>query len=164
MPSAVLRAITVTAVTAAITVTASLVFAATPPPAKAWKSSLTAPTTATAATVHISKSSSAQIKISTFVVTFKMKLKGVLDNADLPVNSMNNTIEFVFLVNGATKTKGFTFDLVDGKGEIKTPVALSDAGTWGTMLAAGATIEMRQVRIIQVGTGEIFGVDGFTTK
>jgi len=161
MPSVVLRAISVAAV---ITVTASRVFAATPPPAKTWKSSLTAPTTESAATVHISKSSSAQIKISTGIVTFKMKLKGVLDNADMPVNSMNNTIEFVFLVNGATRTKGFDFSLVDGKGVIKTPVALSDAATWGTMLAAGATIEMRQVRVIQVGTGEVFGVDGFTTK
>jgi hypothetical protein len=159
-PSAVFSAVSL-AVT--LTVSVSLASAATPPPAKSWKSSLTAPTTATAATVHISKSSSAQVKVSTGLVTFKLKVK-VLDGADLPVNSTGNTATFTFLVGGMTKNKDFGFDIVDGKGVFKIPVSLTDAATWGTMLAVGATIEMRQVRLYETGTGELFGVDGFTTK
>ena len=158
-PRAVFRTVSLAA---CITVAAALA-SATPPPAKSWKSSLTAPTTATAATVHISKSSSVQVKVSTGAVTFKLKVKA-LDSADMPVNSAGNTATFTFLVAGMTKNKDFSFDFVDGKAAFKNPVSLGDAGTWGTMLAPGATIELRQVRLYEVGTGELFGVSGITTK
>jgi hypothetical protein len=152
-------------VTAAVIAVASIASAV--PPAKGWKSSITDPTVATAATVHITKSSSAQIKVGSGVVTFVVKLNGVLDTFNMPVTSVGNTVEFVFLVNGVTKTKGFTFDLFAGKTDnslTKFPVSLADAGTWGSVLTPGEPIEVRQVRVIETGTGEVFGVDGFTTK
>jgi hypothetical protein len=158
--SAVFRAVFVAV---AITVAASLVSAATPPPAKGWKTSITAPTTATAATVHISKASKAQIKVGSGIVTFSVKVKA-LDTADMPVNTTGNTATFTFLVNGMTRNKDFPLDFVNGKGSFKNPVTLGDAATWGTMLAAGATIELRQVRLYEVSTGELFGVSGITTK
>ena len=151
------------------TVAAVLVasFAFAQPPAKGWKSSITDPTSPTGALTHITKSSSAQIKVGSGSVTFILKLNGVLDGFDTPVMSTNNTVEFVFLVNGGTHTKGFSFDLAAGKTDnslTKFPVSLSDAGTWGSVLSPGEPIEVRQVRVIETGTGALFGVDGFTTK
>jgi hypothetical protein len=137
------------------------------PPAKGWKSSITDPTLPTGAVTRITKSSSAEIKVGSASVTFVLKLNGVLDSADAPVSSTNNTVTFVFLVNGATHNKDFFFDLTAGKtnnSQTKFPVSLSDAGTWGSSLSAGEPIEVRQVRVNEVGTGNIFGVDGLTTK
>jgi hypothetical protein len=158
-----LRLVSVSVVAAATVAS----FAWAQPPAKGWKSSITDPTTATGAVTHITKSSSAQIKVGSGAVTFVLKLNGVHDAMDMPVDSAGNTVEFVFLVNGMTRTKGFGFDLFGGKTDnslTKFPVSLSDAGTWGAMLSPGEPIEVRQVRVIEVGTGNIFGVDGFTTK
>lgn len=160
------RVVSATALVAALTLI-SLGSANAQPPAKGWKSSITDPTAPTAATVHITKSSSAQVKVSANTVTFILKLKGVLDATDMPVTSTGNTVEFVMLVNGSTHTKGFSFALAGGKTDnslTKFAVTLSDAGTWGSVLSPGDPIEIRQVRVIEQGTGEIFGVDGITTK
>ncbi len=160
------RVFATTAMVATLTLV-SLGSAIAAPPAKGWKSSITDPTSPTAATVHITKSSSAQVKVASGSVTFVLKLGGVLDATDVPVTSTGNTVEFVMLVNGSTHTKGFNFDLSGGKTDnslTKFPVSLSDAGTWGSVLAPGDPIEIRQVRVIEQGSGEIFGVDGITTK
>ena len=92
-----LRFVSASVAAAAIAV-ASIAWAV--PPAKGWKSSITDPTVATAATVHITKSSSAQIKVGSGVVTFVVKLNGVQDVFNMPVTTVGNTVEFVFLVNG----------------------------------------------------------------
>jgi len=160
------RSILVASVLAAAIALGSSAFAQ--PPAKGWKSSITDPTTPTPATVKITKSSSAQVKVASGNVTFVLKLGGVVDKiTELPVTTTGNTVEFVFLVNGATHTKGFPFDLTAGKTNnslTKFSVSLADSGTWGSVLSAGEPIEMRQVRVIEFSTGDIFGVDGFTTK
>jgi hypothetical protein len=142
-------------------------FAFAQPPAKGWKSSITDPTLPTGAVTHITKSSTAEIKVGPGAVTFILKLNGVVDSLAQPVASVSNTVEFVFLVNGGTHTKGFPFDLANGKTNnslAKFSVPLSDSGTWGSVLSPGEPIEVRKVSVTEVGTGNVFGVDGITTK
>ncbi len=140
------------------------------PPAKGYKSSITSPTTATGATIKVNGSSKVQVKIGTGVVTFILKLKNVVsdDVMESPITLAGNTFEVVCIVNGVSKTLGFTFDLTAGNTDstmTKYPVSLNDSGKWGSVLSPGTPIEIRQVRVIQGGgNGNVFGVAGLTTR
>jgi len=138
------------------------------PPATKYQSTLTDPTAATGATIKITKASKLQIKAGSGNVTFALKLNGVVATVGgAPDTSNNNTLEVQVLVNGATHSKDFLFNTINGKIDPTTSkfiVSNGDAGTWGSALAAGTPIEIRRVRVIQQTTGEDFGVDGITTK
>ena len=137
-------------------------------PAKGYSSSLTDPTSATPATIQITKASKVQIKPGVGVVNFTLKLNGVVDKVTGdPDSSNNNTLSVQFLVGGVTHNKDFFFNIIAGKVDSATkkfPVSNGDMATWGSVLAAGTPIEIRRVRVIQNATGEDFGVGGITTK
>ena len=138
------------------------------PAAKGWSSSLTDPTSTTAATIQITRSGKVSIKPGKGAVNFSLKLSGVADKVTgNPDSSNGNTLSVQFLVAGVTHNKDFTFNIIAGKVDPTTrkfPVANSDMATWGSALATGTPIEIRRVRVIQNATGEDFGVDGITTR
>src|SRR5690349_14237102 len=86
------------------------------PPATKYQSTLTDPTAATGATIQIVKASKVQIKAGSQNVTFALKLNGVVAKVGgAPDSSNNNTLEVQFLVGGATHSKDFLFNTVNGK-------------------------------------------------
>jgi len=138
------------------------------PPATKYQSTITDPTTATAATIKIIKSSKIEIKAGSGNVTFALRLNGVVAKVGgAPDSSSGNTLEVQLVVNGVTHSKDFTFNTINGKIDPTTSkfiVSNGDTATWGSALAAGTPIEIRRVRVIENATGEDFGVDGLTTK
>jgi len=136
------------------------------PPATKYQSTLTDPTAATGATIHITKASKVQIKVSSGAVTFSLKLNGVdVITGGAPDTSSMNTFEIQILVNGATHSQDFPFNIINGKIDPTTSkFQVSNALIPGGPLAAGTPIEIRRVRLIQFSTGEDFAVDGITTK
>ena len=138
------------------------------PPAREYKTALTAPTSGGSTTIKITKASRAGVKIGTGAVTFYLKLSGVVDaTTGDPITLSGNTFEVQVLVNGMTRTADFPFDIVAGKtspSNVKVPVALGDTATWGSVLAVGQPVEVRRVRVIEAGTGDDFGVAGITAK
>jgi len=137
------------------------------PPAREYKTALTTPTSGASTTAIITKASRAGVKVGTGAVTFYLKLSGVVDAGASPVTSTGNTFEVQVIVNGMTRTKDIAFDLAGGKtvpSTVKVPVALTDVATWGGVIAVGQPIEVRRVRVIEVGSGMDFGVAGITAK
>jgi hypothetical protein len=138
------------------------------PPAREYKTALTTPTSGASTTIKISKASRAGAKIGTGVVTFYLKLSGVVDSTTGdPITLAGNTFEVQVLVNGMTRTADFSFDMAGGKtvpSNLKVPVALGDTAVWGSVLAVGQPVEVRRVRVIEAGTGMDFGVAGITVK
>lgn len=138
------------------------------PAAREWKSALTAPTSGASTTIRMSRSSRAGVKVGTGAVTFYVKVAGIVDVVtSAPVTLAGNTFEVQVLVNGMTRTAAFSINIVNGKTSpttVKFPVALTDTAIWGSVVAPGQPIEVRRVRLIEVGTGDDFAVAGVTAR
>ena len=148
---------------------------AAPPPAPAatkFQTTLTNNTDPTnTSTVHISKASKMQIKVSAGNVCFNLKLKGVVDNATGdPVNLSgpgNSSWQVDFNVGGGNRSIMRNFDLVNGNitsSTAKPCIATSDTAAWGSALSPGTPIEIKRVRLTYDGDGDPFAVAGLTTK
>ncbi|MEB2283295.1 MAG: hypothetical protein OZ922_01305 [Myxococcales bacterium] len=132
------------------------------PAAKQYQSSLTTPPNG-AATIKITKPSKVIIKVATGSISFQLKVGGITDTMDQPVNLAGNTFQVDFIRPGGNfVTQQFTFDISDGKANAKFPLALS-AFPLGAA-NPGETIDLRAVRLVQSGTGFTFGVAGLTLK
>jgi len=142
------------------------------PPTGGIKMSLTKPTASTGTDWTLTKSSQVQMKTSSNTVTFQIKIAGVIDTASTTlVTQANNTARFFMRVKGVNRTAEFTFGLTAGKTNnslTKFNVSLNDTATWGSTLVPGDTIELRNVAMVQGGSGpgagNDFAVAGVTAK
>lgn len=132
------------------------------PKAGQFQTTITSPTAATGATVEITKPSKLIAKVSPGNVTFQLKVSGVTDAMDQLVNITNNTLQVDLIINNALVTQMFFFDLVNGKVSQKFTVANSSFPGGG--VAAGQTLEVRALRLIQGGNFNAFGVGGLTAR
>ena len=150
---------------AVLAAVATITFASTSfaaPAAKQYQSSLTTPPNGVA-TIKITKPSKVIIKVGTGSVTFQLKIGGITDNADAPVTLAGNLLQVDFIrPNGVPVTQQFVFDILDGKVNVKLPLALS--GFPLGSVNAGDTIDIRAVRLVQNMTFSTFGVSGLTLK
>lgn len=124
------------------------------PPATGWKSSLTEPEGAGSDWV-ITKSSQAQVKVSSGNVTFQLKLNGVVDGSNMPVTEAGNTFEIQLRYGGLNHTlSDFTFDLNGGKTDnSQTKFTLANGALPGGGVGPDDSIEVLKVRCLQGGTG-----------
>lgn len=152
---------TVLAAVAALAV-ASSAFAA--PVAKQYQSALTNAPVGSGATIKITKPSKVIVKANTGAIAFQLKLGGITDAMDQPVNLSNNTLKVDFIrgTNGMSNTVTFAFDIVNGKVSQTFPLALSAIP--GGPMAAGDTITIRGIQLEQNGVGANFAVAGLTLK
>lgn len=131
------------------------------PKATKWQSTVTTDT-GTAAGIKITKTSKVSAKATAGSVTFALKLRGVTDNLDLPVTNTGNTFQVDLLIEGSTVTQMFSFDITNGKVSQKFPVANTSLPGGGVVPTE--PIEIRRVRLIEVGSGDVFGVAGLTAR
>lgn len=152
------------AVTAAIALAlvSSTAFAA--PPAKQYQSSLTDAPVGSGATIKITKSSKVIVKTTTGNIAITLKLAGVTDAMDQPVNLANNTLKVDFIrgTNGMSNTATFPFDIVNGK--VSHTFQLNDGSIPGGPMGAGDTVTLRGIQLEQNGVGANFAVSGITLK
>lgn len=132
------------------------------PAAKQYQSSLTSPTTMTGATIEITKPSKIITKIASGNVTFQLKLAGVVDALDQPVNLIGNTFQVDVIIANSLYTLMFPFDIANGKTSQKFTTA--NGSLPGGGLVVGQSIEIRAVRLIQGGNFNTFAVAGLTAK
>jgi hypothetical protein len=140
------------------------------PPATKFQSSLTEPTPATGAALHITKSSSIQVGVSNGNVTFKLKLAGVVDGTSSPANLANNTLQVDMVYGGNFHTQSFSFDLANGKTDnTQTKFTVANNALPGGGVVADDSIQILEVRCIQAagsgaGANKNFCSPGLTAK
>jgi hypothetical protein len=144
----------------ALMVTAPLARAQAPT-AKKVLYSLTEPSSGTSATIRIDKKGLVKINVLSGNVQFLLKLSGVLDAFDQPVNNVGNTFQVDLIVGGIFSTENFVFDIANGKVAQKFLVTNGSVGTGG---AAGDAVEIRRVRVLEAGSGFEFGSGGITLR
>jgi len=153
------------AVTAAIAlaVFSSTAFAA--PAAKQYQCSLTDAPVGSPATIKITKASKVIIKSTTGNIAITLKLAGVTDALDQPVNLASNTlrVDFVRGTNGMQNSATFPFDIVNGK--VSHTFQLNDGSIPGGPMNAGDTVTILDVQLVQNGVlNGTFAVSGITLK
>ncbi len=151
-----------TAVLAAIAAVAIASTALAAPTAKQYQSTLTSPTTATGATISITKPSKIIAKISPGNFTLQLKLGGVVDALSAPANVTGNTMQVDVVIGNSLFTLMNTFNIVNGK--VSQKFTTADSSLPGGGLSTGQTIEIRGVRLIQGGNFNTFAVAGLTAK
>ena len=155
----------------ALPMTASAFLAVTGPAATKFQSSLTDPGSG-GSDFLITKPSSIMVTVGKGVVTFKLKLNGVMDNTTPPgtlANQTTNTLQVDLRYHGALRTVSFDFDLAKGKtNNSLTKFPLADGSLPSGGVAPGDPIEVRAVRCIQggsgAGAGNSFCAAGVTAK
>jgi hypothetical protein len=139
------------------------------PPANKWQASLTDPTPAPGSDFHITKASQIQVSASSGNVTFKLKLNGIVDAGDVPVNQTGNTLQVDLRYGGVLHTASFAFDLLEGKtNNALTKFTLANGSLPGGGVMPDDSIEVRTVRCVQGGVGPGAGLSfctpGLTAK
>lgn len=155
----------------ALAVAAAPAFAVTvTPPATKFQSSLTEPTPATGAALHITKASSIQVGVTNGNVTFKLKLAGVVDGMSTPANLANNTLQVDMVYGGNFHTQSFAFDLANGKTDnTQTKFTVANSSLPGGGVVSDDSIQIVEVRCIQAagsgaGANKNFCSPGLTAK
>ncbi len=152
------------AVTAAIAFALVSSTALAAPTAKQYQSSLTDSPVGSGATIKITKPSKVIVKSTTGNIAITLKLAGVTDALDQPVNLANNTLKVDFIrgTNGMSNTATFGFNIVNGK--LSQTFQLTDGAIPGGPMGAGDTITIRGIQLEQNGVGANFAVAGITLK
>jgi hypothetical protein len=134
-----------------------------PPKAAKWGAALTHPTgSPPPASIQITKAGKVAIKASANTVTFALKLSGVTNKADdTPVTNTMNTLQIDIKVNNFFATLNFNFDITGGKAKQK--FSMTNASL-PNMPATGDPVEIVGGRVIESGTGRLFGVVGITLR
>lgn len=134
-----------------------------PPKAAKWASGITAPTGGPPANIQITKSGKLAIKASSNTVTFALKIAGVTNIADdTPTTNTMNTLQVDIKVNNFFSTLNFSFDITGGK-NVQQKFPMTNASLPGIPVA-GQPVEIIGGRVIESGTGRVFGVVGLTLR